>query len=54
MSEEDRRVHPKVPAWDGGFRWFRSRNVVDLQNYRSQNEKLRIRLVILKKSNWSQ
>jgi hypothetical protein len=53
MPEEDRRLHPRAPAWDGGFRWFRSANVVDLQNYRSAHEKLRIRVVILKKSVWS-
>jgi hypothetical protein len=47
MSEEDRRLYPAAPSWDGGYRWFRSRNVVDLQQYRSPAEKERIRVVLL-------
>jgi hypothetical protein len=47
MSEETRRLYPSAPAWTGGFRWFESRNVVDLQNYRSPAEKERIRTVVL-------
>jgi len=47
MSEEDRRTHPTAPSWDGGFRWFRSTNVLDLQQYRSPAEKERIRAVLL-------
>jgi hypothetical protein len=47
MSEETRRLCPSAPVWDGGYRWFRSRNVVDLQNYRSPIEKQRIRSVLL-------
>jgi hypothetical protein len=47
MSEEDRRQYPRAPAWDGGYRWFRSPNVVDLQHYRSAAEKERIRRVLL-------
>ena len=31
----------------GGYRWFRSANVVDLQQYRSPAEKERIRAVLL-------
>jgi hypothetical protein len=42
MPEEDRRAHPTAPQWTGGYRWFRSANVVDLQNYRSPGEKQRI------------
>jgi len=41
MPEEDRRAHPTVPQWAGGYRWFRSVNVVDLQQYRSPAEKER-------------
>jgi hypothetical protein len=47
MPEEDRRRHPLVPSWTGGFRWFRSANIVDLQQYRSPAEKERIRAVVL-------
>jgi len=47
MPEEDRRTHPTAPSWDGGFRWFRSANIVDLQQYRSPAEKERIRAVLL-------
>jgi hypothetical protein len=47
MPEEDRRRYPSAPSWDGGFRWFRSPNIVDLQQYRSATEKERIRIVLL-------
>jgi len=47
MPEEDKRTHPTAPPWDGGFRWFRSANIVDLQQYRSPAEKERIRAVLL-------
>jgi hypothetical protein len=47
MSVEDRLLYPLAPAWDGGFRWFRSANVVDLQRYRSSAEKERIRTALL-------
>jgi hypothetical protein len=47
MPEEDRRAHPTAPQWTGGYRWFRSANVVDLQNYRSPAEKKRIKAVLL-------
>ena len=47
MSEEDRRQYLSAPSWDGGFRWFRSANIIDLQQYRSSTEKERIRVVLL-------
>ena len=47
MPEEDRRAHPTAPQWTGGHRWFRSDNIVDLQNYRSPAEKKRIKVVLL-------
>jgi hypothetical protein len=47
MPEEDRRAHPTAPQWAGGYRWFRSTNVVDLQRYRSPAEKERIWVVLL-------
>jgi hypothetical protein len=32
--EEDRsRLYPTIP-WEGGFRWFRSPNVVPIERYR--------------------
>jgi hypothetical protein len=46
MPEEDRRAHLTAPQWAGGYRWFRSANVVDLQQYRSPAEKERIRAVL--------
>jgi hypothetical protein len=47
MAEEDRLAHSSAPSWKGDYRWFRSPNVVDLQNYRSPAEKERIRAVVL-------
>jgi hypothetical protein len=47
MPEEDRRLYPAARAWDGRYRWFRSRNIIDLQHYRSPAEKERIRVVCL-------
>jgi hypothetical protein len=52
MPEEDRRAHPTAPQWTGGYRWFRSANIVDLQNYRSPAEKIRIQAVILFQKKW--
>jgi len=35
--EEDRRhLHPGT-AWNGGFRWFRSANVIPLEKFRPFN-----------------
>ena len=48
MPEEDKRAYPSAPQWDGGYRWFRSTNVIDLQRYRSPAEKERIRVVLLR------
>jgi hypothetical protein len=33
LSEEDRRQCTSAP-WRGGFRWFRSPNVIPLEQYR--------------------
>ena len=33
FPEEDRRLFTTAP-WDGGYRWFRSTNVVPLERYR--------------------
>lgn len=32
-EEDRRRVHPGV-AWNGGYRWFRSTNVIPLEKFR--------------------
>jgi hypothetical protein len=32
-EEDRRRLHPGV-AWEGGFRWFRSPNIVCMERYR--------------------
>jgi hypothetical protein len=47
LAEEDRRTHPTAPQWRGDHRWFRSANVIDLQNYRSPAEKKRIKAILL-------
>jgi hypothetical protein len=47
LPEEDKRHLPGVPPWDGGYRWFKSSNVIDLQHYRSPAEKERIRANLL-------
>jgi hypothetical protein len=40
LPEEDRmRLYPSVP-WTGGFRWFRSPNVVLLEQYRKRRPAL--------------
>ena len=33
LPEEERAKYPSV-KWDGGYRWFRSPNVVCLEKYR--------------------
>jgi hypothetical protein len=33
FPEEDRHLHTSAP-WDGGYRWFRSPNVVCLEKHR--------------------
>jgi hypothetical protein len=48
MSEEARQAYPHAPSWDGGFRWFQSENIIDLQDYRSSIEKERICRVLLR------
>jgi hypothetical protein len=49
LSEEDRRRrHPRT-EWTGGYRWFRSGNVVKLELYRSQEDMARIRGRLLRK-----
>ena len=33
LEEDRRRLYPTIP-WGGGFRWFRSPNVVPIERYR--------------------
>ena len=35
LCEEDRRRLFPATTWTGGYRWFRSLNVIDLEAYRS-------------------
>jgi hypothetical protein len=36
-EEDRRRLYPGV-AWEGGFRWFRSPNVVPLEQWRKSDQ----------------
>lgn len=46
---EEKRRHDPYLVWDGWFRWFRSVNVIKLEDYRSPDEMARIRNNILSK-----
>lgn len=35
FCEEDRRLHTSAP-WQGGYRWFRSPNVIPIERYRKK------------------
>jgi hypothetical protein len=35
--EEDRHLFTTAP-WDGGFRWFRSENVIPIERYRARKQ----------------
>ena len=35
-EEDQRRLHPDI-EWCGGFRWFRSANVIPLERFRPFN-----------------
>jgi hypothetical protein len=39
-EEDRRRLFPGM-AWTGGYRWFRSMNIIDLEAYRSRRITLR-------------
>jgi hypothetical protein len=49
FPEEDRPQFTTAP-WQGGYRWFRSANVIDLWRYRNSVEKARICAVLLRKA----
>ena len=46
FPEEDRHLHTSAP-WDGGYRWFRSPNVICLEKYRQRHKVLVFRLMVL-------
>jgi hypothetical protein len=47
LSEEDRhRRHPST-QWTGGYRWFKSENVICLDGYRSPADMTRIHNILL-------
>jgi hypothetical protein len=35
IPEEDRRKHTSLP-WTGGYRWFRSANVIPIEQWRKK------------------
>jgi hypothetical protein len=37
FPEEERQRYTTKP-WDGGFRWFRARNVICLEHYRRKSD----------------
>jgi hypothetical protein len=47
LSEEDRRRRHPASKWIGGYRWFRTQNVICLDRYRSPAEMARIHNVLL-------
>ena len=38
-EEDRRRLHPELP-WRGGYRWFRSANVIPMERYRERRATL--------------
>jgi hypothetical protein len=44
LPEEEGRW---IRDWVGGYRWFRSPNVIQLERYRSSADMARIRIVLL-------
>lgn len=49
LSEEDRKHRYPATEWTGGFRWFRSSNIVPLEQYRDLEAMNRIRARLLHK-----
>ena len=39
LSEEDRQRRHPTTRWTGGYRWFRSPNVVPLEKYREAKQR---------------
>jgi hypothetical protein len=46
LPEEERRW---IRDWEGGYRWFRSPNVIQLERYRGRGEMAKIRDRLLRK-----
>ena len=46
LPEEERRW---IRDWEGGYRWFRSPNVIQLERYRGRGEMAKIRDHLLRK-----
>jgi hypothetical protein len=46
---EDKRSYDPYLVWDGSFRWFRSANIVPLEQYRTVEEINRIRANVLRR-----
>jgi len=38
MSEEDKRLHDPFHVWKGGYRWFRSPNVIPMEQWRRKHK----------------
>jgi hypothetical protein len=48
LCEEDRRRRYPIMPWVGGYRWFRTENVIDLDRYRDRVTLERIRRNLIK------
>lgn len=48
LCEEDRRRRYPIMPWVGGYRWFRTENVIDLDRYRDRVTVERIRRNLIK------
>jgi hypothetical protein len=49
LCEEERQYRYPTTPWTGGYRWFRSGNVIPLERYRTQKEIDRIRVNVLRR-----
>ncbi len=49
LCEEERLKRYPTTVWMGGYRWFRSDNVIPLERYRTPEELDRIRINLLRR-----
>ena len=49
LCEEDRLKRHPTTVWTGGYRWFRSGNVIPIERYRAPEEINRIRTNLLRR-----
>jgi hypothetical protein len=49
LCEEERLKRYPTTVWTGGYRWFRSPNVIPLERYRTPEQIDRIRLNVLRR-----